>query len=114
MNQVISKFSAMLSNVIDLKLVGWFSTRRLSVADLEWVHVLQQFSTVQALYVSREFARRITRALKSMTGEMVAKALFSIKLICLEDQLTSDIMTLVAACQHSGRPVTVVSTEAEF
>ena len=114
MDQVLRKFATMLSNIIDLKLVGWFHKRRLFLADLEWVHVLHQFSTVQALYVSREFAQCITRELKSMTEEMVAKALFSTELICLEDQPTSDIMTLVAVRQHSGRPVTVVSTEAEF
>jgi len=116
-DQLLGKFSTMLSNAIDLKLVGWFSKRQLSVADFEWVHILHQFSNVQALYLSREFSGRITSALKSMIGEMVAKELFSHELICLEDQPASDIMKLVAVCRHKphiGRPVTIVSTESEF
>jgi len=81
---------------------------------LEWLHLLHQFSTVQALYISRQFAELTARALKSFSGEMVAEALPSLDLICLEDQPTSSIEKFIAVRRLSGRPVTAVTTEEEF
>jgi len=115
MARVPSKFSAMLSTVVDLKLIGSIRTRHPNDADdLECLHLLHQFSRVQALYASRDIAACLARALNSTTGEIVAKALSSLDLICLEEQPSSSIEKFFAFRQLSGRPVTIVDTEAEF
>ena len=64
--------------------------------------------------VSWQFAVRVARALKSITGEVVFEALSSLDSICLENRPTYSIEKFVTVHQLSGRPVTVVDTEVEF
>jgi hypothetical protein len=115
---VVSKFSAILFTAVYLRLVTdfWSSpSRPLSDEDgREWLQLFHQFPTMQALFVSRQFAVRIASALKSITGEEVAEALSSLDLICLEDQPTSSVEKFIAVRQFSDRPVSVVGTDVEF
>ena len=107
----LNEFSVLLSTVIVLKLVGksWASDEY----NLKWLHFLRQLSSLQALCVSPPLAEKVGHALKSVKGEMVAEALPSLDLICIEDQISS-IEEFVAVRQLSDRPLTVVGTEAEF
>ena len=110
--QLFSRLSMILSNVVHLKLdiVPYGS----EYTDAEWLHFLNQLSTVQALYISWRFAENIARALENLTGEMVSKAWSYLELICLERQPISCMEKFVSARQCSGRPVTVIHTEEEF
>jgi hypothetical protein len=113
--QVLSNVSPMLSTVVHLKLDVILIRGQLEGAgDVEWLHFLNQLSTVQALHVSRQFAEHLAFALKNITGEMVAKALSSLEFICLEDRPTSSVEKFIAARRVSGRPVTVLRTATEF
>ena len=111
----LNKFSAILSTVIDLKFVGEFRSRNSSGDDysLEWLPFFRQFPALQTLYVSLPLAEKLAHAMKSIKGEVVAGALPSLHLICLENQ-ASFIEDFVAVRQLSDCPLTVVHTEAEF
>ena len=116
MTRVLSQFSAMLSAIVHFKLdIRLEVDRQLEgTSDVEWLHFLNQFSTVRALHVSKLSAGRVALALESLSGEMVAEVLSCLELICLEDQPTSSVEKFVAARRLSGRPVTVICTEEEF
>ena len=113
--RTLSKFSAILSTVVDLKFMGeyWASYILSEEYNLGWLPFFRQLSALQALYVSPPLAGLITRALKSVKVEVIAEALPSLDLICLEGQASS-IEEFVALRQLSHRPLIVVSTEAEF
>jgi len=114
--QVLSHFSATLSTVIHLKLeVQLEGGRQLNgTDDIDWLHLLRQFSTVQTLHVSRELARHIALALEDIAGEMVVQVLPSLHLVHVVGQPASSVEKFVAVRWLSGRPVTVVDTEMEF
>ena len=116
MSQVLRQFSPILSSIVLLRFAtNFLGNRPLQRADdLEWVHLLHQFSMVKFLYLDEQFAWYLARALKSVTGEMVAKALSSLDLIYLKGPPTSSIQKFVDVRLLSDRPVTVVNTEAEF
>ena len=88
--------------------------RRFGATGAGWLHFLKQFSTVQALYIARAFAKHVARGLANLMGEMVAEARPSLDLICLEDQPTSFLENFMVVRRFSGRPVTVALTEKEF
>ncbi|KAF8257859.1 hypothetical protein EI94DRAFT_1791441 [Lactarius quietus] len=114
-SHVPGNLSATLSYVVNFKLMDSFRTSHPNDADeLECLCLLHQFSTVQALYASREIAECFASELNTTTGEILAEALSSLDLICLEDQPTSSVEKFFAFRQLSGRPVTIVSTEEEF
>ncbi len=96
--QVLSQFSATLSNVVHLKLeVGTKKYRQIEgTVDVEWPHLLHQFSAVQTLHVSWELAWHVALALKDITGNMVAEVLPFLDLIYLPGQLASSIQNFVA------------------
>ena len=81
---------------------------------VEWLHLLGQFSTVQALYIAWEFSQSVALALENIPGERVAEAWPSLDMICLENQPISSMEKFISARQRSGRPVTVIHTEEEF
>lgn len=118
-SRVLSKFSAILSTVVYLRLVTYFSLLHdppLSGDEYghEWLHLFHQFLTMQALYVSRKFTARVASALKPISGEEVADAFSSLYLICLEDEPASSVEKFIAVRRLSGRPVSVVGTEVAF
>ncbi len=115
MAQVLSHFSATLSNVVHLRLeANPDKGRQEGTDDAEWLHLLHQFSTVQTLDVYGRLAGHVALALEDITGEMVAEVLPSLNLICLAGQPASSVEKFIAARELSGRPVTVIDTETEF
>jgi hypothetical protein len=87
MAQVLSYFPAALTNVVHLELEASPKGRSLKDADdVEWLHLLQQFPTVQTLHVSQELAGYIALALEDVTGGMVVEVLPSLDLIYLAGQ----------------------------
>jgi hypothetical protein len=110
----LNTFSVLLSNAVHFRLMANSSFSLGYVEHLEWLHLFLQFSTVRALYISRQIAEPIASVLKYCSGKVVAKALPSLDLICLEDQPTSYIEKFIAVRKLSGRSVTAVSTEEEF
>ena len=113
--RILDGLSVTLATVVDLKFMGnsWANSIVGDQYNLEWLHFLRQPSALRALYVPPQLAEIIGRALKFVKGEVVAEALPSLDLICLEDQ-ASYIEEFVAFRQLSDRPLTVVGTEAEF
>ena len=81
--QVLSQCSARLSNVVHLKLdVHLEEDSQLEgTDDVEWLHLLHQFSTMQALSVLRELVGNVALVLEEITAEMVADTLPSLDLI---------------------------------
>ncbi|KAH9172872.1 hypothetical protein EDB89DRAFT_841574 [Lactarius sanguifluus] len=113
--QVLSQFSAILSNVVHLRLKVEPEGRELEgMENVEWQPLLRPLSTVQTLHVSQEFAGHIALTLEALTAEMGAEAFSSLDLIHLADQPASSIEKFVAARRLSDRPVTFVDTEIEF
>ena len=112
MAQVLSQFSAILSNIVLLQLkVKVEEDSELEDTNVEWLHLLRQFFTVQTLRISRELAGHVALALEELTAGMVGEVLPFLDSICLVDQPASSIKNFVAARQLSGRPVTVVNPE---
>ncbi|KAI9437227.1 hypothetical protein H4582DRAFT_2153394, partial [Lactarius indigo] len=110
--QVFSQPSAMLSRVVHLKLSqNWDNGSR---EGGEWLFLLRQFSAIRTLHVSRGFAKHVALALEVLTGEMVSEVLPVLDLIYLDDQPVPSVEKFIAERQLTGRPVTVVSTEADF
>ena len=116
--QVLTQLSATLSDVVHLKLkVQLKEDRQLEdTDDVEWLHLLYQFSTVQMLYVSQQLAGlvQVTLSLEEITEDMVADVLPSLDLIYLEGQPASTVEKFVIARRHSDHPVTVLDTQLEF
>jgi hypothetical protein len=116
MAQVLSQFSTILSNVVHLvlKVDPEEDFQLEGTEDVEWLHLLRQFSTVQMLYVSQELAGHVALALQDITGDMVAEVLPSLNLICLDGQLASSIEKFITVCQLSGHPVTHIDDYARW
>lgn len=115
MAQVLGQISATLSNVIHLKLKAEIDVHQLKgTENIEWLHLLHQFSTMQSLHVSRELAGQVTLALEHITGEMAFEAFPSLNLIRMVGQPASSLEKFVAARRFSNCPVTVVNTKTEF
>ena len=117
MAQVLSHFSATLSNVAHLGLR--YKTPKegyqiKGIDNVEWLPLLRQFSTVQLLHVSKEIAGNVALALEGISGDAVAEALPSLDVIYLMGLPASSIKKFLAARQLSGRPVTVIDTDDEF
>ncbi|KAH8983834.1 hypothetical protein EDB86DRAFT_3106203 [Lactarius hatsudake] len=115
-SRFLSHFSTTLSHVVHLNLgVGFEVDLRLEdMGDVDWLHLLHQFSSVQTLHLSCEPAEHVALALENISGGLVAEVLPSLDLVCIVDQPASSIEKFVAAREHSGCPVTVVDTETEF
>ena len=112
--RVLSHISVTLS-VVHLYLDTYPQEYQLEGTDnVEWQHLLHQFSTAQTLHVSRGLAWHFALALEDITGEMAAEVLPSLDLICLGDPPPSSVEKFVAVRRLSGRPITVVGTWMEF
>ena len=105
--QVLSQFSATLSNVVRLKLESPDHKYPQS-ARAEWVLLLRQFSAVQILHASWKLAKHVSSALENIPQEMVAEVLPSLNLIDLQGQRASTVEKFIIARQLSGQPVTVI------
>ena len=115
MAQVLSHFSATLSDVAHLELHADLKEGCQSEdTDVEWVHLLHQFSTIQTLRVSRDIAGQVALALEDIAEMMVTEVLPSLEFIYLEGQPASTIGKFVAVRRLSDRPITVADTLVEF
>ena len=116
MAQVLSHFSATLPNIVHLKLeVQLEEDHQLEgTDDVEWLHLLHQFSAVQTLHVSHELAGHVALALEDIAWETSAHRLPFLDLIYLAGQPVSSVEKFVAARRLSDRPVTIVETQTEF
>ena len=122
--QVLSQFSAALSNVVHLKLMirpvplpGLDSTSHHEwppydtwTCNIDWQPILRQFIAVETLRVSRDLAERIASALEYSVSEetAVSEALPCLRLICLAGHPATSIEKFITARQLSGRPVSVI------
>ena len=81
-----------------------------------WSQLLELFSTMRAICVSQPLASRIAASLLEFSsGEMVAEALPSLDLICLEKLSSASFLEkFTSVRQLSDRPVMVADTVAEF
>ncbi|KAH9051332.1 hypothetical protein EDB83DRAFT_1303911 [Lactarius deliciosus] len=116
--QVFSQFSALLTNVVHLKLVAEVDgADEFEDADeVEWLNLLRQFSAMKTLCVPQELAESIALTLEDVArdSEMAAEVLPALELIFLGGQPVSLINNFVAVRQLSGLSVTIVDTETEF
>jgi hypothetical protein len=114
--QVLGHMSAKLSNVVHLKLkVDPEGLRLIGTNDVEWRHLLHQFSSAKTLHVSQELAGHVSQALEDIaTAEMVDEVLMSLDLIRIIGQPASSLEKFTAARQLSGHPVTIIETEMGF
>ena len=99
---------------LDLKVESAGGCQIEGMNSIEWLHLLCQFFAVQLLYVSQGLAGYVASVLENLTGEMAAKVLPSLDLICLEGQPSSSVEKFVSTRQLSGHPVTVIDTKTKF
>ncbi|KAH9024394.1 hypothetical protein EDB84DRAFT_1440692 [Lactarius hengduanensis] len=116
MTQVLSQVSATLSNVVHLNLAiaDTYSEQLEGTDNVEWRHLLHQFTNMQMLHISQELTGHVALALEDITGEMAAEVFPSLNLIYLVGQPASSIRDFIAARRLSNRPITVVDTKMEF
>jgi hypothetical protein len=114
--RVLGHMSAKLSNVVHLKLKTEYEGLQLEgTDDVEWTHLLHQFSAAKTLHVSQELAGHLAPALEdTITTVIVDEVLPSLDLIRVVDQPASSIEKFTAARRLSGHPVTIIGTETEF
>ena len=113
--QVLGHMSSKLSNVVHLKLKVDDGLQLDGTDDVEWMHLLHQFSSAKTLHVSQELAGHVALALENIiTAEMVDEVLPALDLIRVVGQPASSIEKFTAVRQLSGRPVTIIETEMEF
>ncbi|KAF8266165.1 hypothetical protein EI94DRAFT_1803498 [Lactarius quietus] len=106
MAQVLSRFSATLSDAVHLTLkVHPEGDHR--TGDVEWLQLLRQFPTAQTLHVSQELATLVALALENLAAEMVPEVLPLLDSICLVGQPASSVEKFVATRRRSGRPIAV-------
>jgi hypothetical protein len=82
------------------------------VEDSQWLELFHPFTTVKDLYISREFAPRISPALQVLVGERVTEVLPALQTLFLEETLSSGpvqvtIEQFIAARQLAGHPIAV-------
>ena len=112
MAQVLTHFSATLSNVIRLKLEC--PDRKYTQLECsEWLLLLRQFSAVQTLHASRKLAKHVSLALEDIPQETVTEVLPSLNSIALQGQRASSVENFITARQLFGHPVTVIDFERE-
>ncbi|KAH8981987.1 hypothetical protein EDB86DRAFT_386218 [Lactarius hatsudake] len=116
MGQLLGHFPT-LTNVVHLNLgsaLGPLNHQVEDMGDVNWLHLLRQFSTTHALRLYLEPAVHVPLALEDLPGELVAEVLPSLNFICMVSQPASSIKKFIAARKLSGCPVTVVLREMEF
>ncbi|KAH8996943.1 hypothetical protein EDB86DRAFT_3076863 [Lactarius hatsudake] len=77
--------------------------------DIEWVEVFRQFTAVETLGVSIEFADSVAHAFKGITVDIATQVLPALDLLCLEYQPTRTIKKLFAIVRGCGRTLAIIS-----
>ena len=118
LTQVLSQRSAAHSNIVHFIIESEFDPIRPipeDTDDVEWLQLLNLFSSVRTLFVGEEFARHVSHALEVIAdGMMATEVLPALDILCLEGQSVSSVDKFVAARRDSGLPMTIVNTETEF
>ena len=114
MARVFSHFSTTLSNVVHLKLELKEDRKLEGTDEVEWIHLLHQFPTVQTLNVSHDLSGHVALALENIARGTVTEVLPSLDLVYLAGQPASSIEKFVSARRLSDCSVTVVETQTEF
>jgi hypothetical protein len=110
----LSQFSATFSAIVHLELELHEPYQSDEEDDVEWLHLLHQFTALKVLRVSRELAGPVAIVLEAITAEMVAEVLPSLDLVYLVDQPPSSVEKFVASRRFTDHPVTVVNSKTEF
>jgi len=84
------------------------------IENVQWLELLRPFTTVNALYLSRDITSRIAPALQELVGERATEVLPALQSLFLEELRPSELVQeaidkFVAARQHSNHPTIVVS-----
>ena len=118
LTQALSRTSFVPSNIVHLTLDTYVGPSKLipeNVDDVEWLQLLNLFSSVQTLIVPKQLARHISRALEVIANGVTAtEVLPALDMLYLEEQSASSIDKFIAARRDSGRPVTIADTEGEI
>jgi hypothetical protein len=82
------------------------------VENMQWLELLQPFTAVKNLYLSKEFAPRVLPALQELVGGRTTEVLSTLQNILLEELEPSGpvqeaIEQFVAARQATGHPIAV-------
>ena len=112
---VLGWISPILSDMVHFAIIFMpFKSEAHTIDDIEWLQLLHLFSSLQTLFVSRDIAGDVSRALEDITGAMVTEVLPALDLLCLQDQPVSSVDKFIAIRRDSGHPVTVINTQEEF
>jgi hypothetical protein len=81
------------------------------IENVQWLELLHPFTTVKALYLSRDIASRIAPALEDLVGERVAVVLPALQSLFLEPKPSRPVQKaidkFVAARQLSNHPIVI-------
>jgi hypothetical protein len=113
--RVLNQISAVLSNTIHSAIFSnSTSPEPEDMDDIGWLELVRPFSSVQTLFVSKEFAGHVSRSLENTAAVMATEVLPALEMLCLEDQPVPSVHKFIAARWESGLPVTTVDTREEF
>ena len=112
---VLGWISPILSDMVHFAIIFMpFNSEAHTIDDIEWLQLLHLFSSLQTLFVSRDIAGDVSRALEEIAGAMVTEVLPALDLLCLQDQPVSSVDKFIAIRRDLGHPVTVINTQKEF
>jgi hypothetical protein len=82
------------------------------VENIQWLELLQSFTTVKSLFLSKEFTLRVVPALQELSGERIMDVLPALQTIFLPEPsllgpIEKAVVQFVTARQLSGHPVAV-------
>ncbi len=84
------------------------------IENADWLDLLRPFTVVKDLYLSKQFAPRIARALQELTGGRTTDLLLTVQNLLLQgfqpsgsDQEIEGIRQFISARQLTNRPVTI-------
>ncbi|KAH9008439.1 hypothetical protein EDB83DRAFT_528669 [Lactarius deliciosus] len=109
MAQVLNRTSAMLSDVVHLKITihddpssNW-QPEGDDTDDIEWLELFRPFTAVKTLRIYEELVESIGRALEGQTVEARAQVLPALRSVCVEDQRARDMNESLADLRDRGR-----------
>ena len=114
-SQALNRISAVISNMLHLAIdSSSVSPEPEGMDDIEWLELLRPFSSIQTLFVSREFAGHVSRALENATSVMATTFLPALDMLCLEGQPVPPLHRFIASRRESANPVITVNTRMAF
>jgi hypothetical protein len=115
MDQALNQISAALSNIVHLAIDSKeIRPEPEGMDDVDWLQLLHPSSSVQTLFVSREYAGHVSRALEGNPEAMATELLPALDMLCFEVRPVSYAHKFIASRWESGRPVTTINTRKAF